>query len=559
MFWSNGGKKKSKYMIAGLAALMAVSMTGGTWAAWTQTLLAKNEFMTAKYSTHLKEDFPEYPDVPETWLPGEERKKEVWVENDSTIPVIAKITMNQYWVRREDVMKLVQSEAGTEPYEEVVARAGETLPLIFNGDQGQEYAAILNFNKDAVVVLADSRASEPGLRLDIPEVSSVDDPAARGKWLLLTETPDYNGNYTFYYMDMIQPGERTPDLLESVRLNPQLENTVTGSYIHYETDENGNYKKVVTQYENSKLAYDSSHFELSVTMETVQATQDAVNPNNGQINASTGNPGGGIFEKDRITEYIAGYIAGEGVYESTSTKKLYFEENNGIMTYEPYRNADGDIEEGNWFMSFTNMVPGGVYKDKLLIENQSRKKYYLYMKIIPRDNQTAIQDELLKQISMEIYYKDQLYYKGDATGVKSADSGRYDMQNLVPLGMYRPKHKEEIRVVLRLNPDLGLNDDGSYKYADVLTKIDWLFMVEEYEDDDDDPAPGNNPGGPSGNTPDNPDGNPRTPGDSLTPLVPKTGDQLPIIPLAVTAGAMLILMAVFGSAGIREEAEGKSI
>lgn len=529
--------RKSRIFIAGLAAIAAAAMIGGTWAVWTQTLLAKNEFMTAKYSTVLEEEF----ESPGAWLPGEEEKKAVWVQNDSTIPIIAKITMNQDWIRREDVTALVQPEDGGAPVEQVVAEKGEALSLKFTGENGEEFAAILNFNKNDVVVLADSRAKEPGLRLDIKEAASLKE--AEGKWLLLSEEPDELGNYTFYYMGMVQPGEKTPVLLESVRMNPQLEATVTGSYTHFEKMEDGSYKKVITQYTNSKTGYDSSHYTLNINMQTVQATKDAVDS---------------ILHWDRVVEYIAGYIAEDGVYESTSVKKLAFEKKNGIMTYEPYRDENGNIEGGNWFMSFTNMAPGGVYKDKLIIENNcGRKDYRLYMKIIPRDNQTKLQDDLLKKIAMDIYYRDKLLYHGDATGIKMPD-GTADMQNLVPLGIFEGGHREEIRVELTLDPTLGLNDDGTYKYADILTKIDWQFMVQEYtspDDPDPDPRPGRD----------------RDPGDDPTPyfisdedvplavlpdsdvplgvLLPATGDNLPIIPLAVTAAGCLLLMGVFGILG----------
>ena len=158
--------RKIRIFIAGLAAMAAAATIGGTWAVWTQQLLAKNEYMTAKYSTFLQEDF----ESPKGWLPGEETRKAVWVKNESTIPIIAKITMNQNWVRREDVTALQIPAAGGAPVEQVVAKKGEILPSVFTGENGKEYAAVLNFNRDAVVVLSDSRASEPGLRLDIPEV-----------------------------------------------------------------------------------------------------------------------------------------------------------------------------------------------------------------------------------------------------------------------------------------------------------------------------------------------------------------------------------------------------
>ena len=180
--------KKSKIYIAGLAAMAAAATIGGTWAVWTQQLLAKNEYMTAKYSTLLEEEFKSPP----TWLPGEETKKAVWVKNESTIPIIAKITMNQDWIRREDVTALVPPDDGGEPQLQVVAPKGQILPVTFQGEKGEEFAAVLNFTDD-VVVLSDSRAKEPGLRLGIREVKTLDETV--GKWLLLTEEPNELGNF----------------------------------------------------------------------------------------------------------------------------------------------------------------------------------------------------------------------------------------------------------------------------------------------------------------------------------------------------------------------------
>ena len=323
--------KKSKVLIAGLAAIGAVTMIGGTWAAWSQQLLAKNEYMTAKYSTLLQEEFEQ----PGGWEPGEEEKKAVWVQNDSTIPVIAKITMNQEWFRREDVKAWVSNEEGEYEYATVsngtlvrdeegeIIEKGDPLNLIFDGDNGREYAAVLNLNPEAVVVLAENRAEEPGLQLPgIRTVDSLDE--AKGKWLLVSEKPDEVGNYTFYYMGVVDPGKSTPLLLESVRMNPQLEATVTHNHTYYEKDDTveGGYKKVTVSTVNSEKGYDSSTYILRVNMQTVQATKGAVDQ---------------ILSKDKYTEYIAGYIANtDGGYESTSVKRLYFEEHRGIMSYEPY-------------------------------------------------------------------------------------------------------------------------------------------------------------------------------------------------------------------------------
>ncbi|MCI8515321.1 MAG: hypothetical protein HFG75_00315 [Hungatella sp.] len=556
--------RKIKIFIAGLAAMAAAATIGGTWAVWTDHLLAKNEYMTAKYSTFLKEDFKS----PEGWLPGEEKRKAVWVKNESTIPIIAKITMNQNWIRREDVKALQIPEGGKEPEEVVVAPKGEYLPSVFTAENGiKEYAAILNFNKDAVVILSDSRADAAGPRFDIPEVSTLKE--AEGKWLLMSETPDQVGNYTFYYMGMVQPGEDTPILLSSVRMNPKLETTVTGSHTYFVKDEEaqGGYKKITVNTVNSKYGYDSSHYTLNVSMQTVQATSDAVKT---------------IFHGDRVSEYIAGYITGEVDYESETVKTLYFDENNGKMKYVPYMTSVDGVEDGNWFMSFTNMVPGGKYRDKLNIENASSKDFRLFMKISPRtgeQKQSDIQEELLKKIAMKVYYLDQLIYDGDVTGYHYSElSGKEDMQGLVPLGVYKHGRKEQIRVELVLDKNIGLDDDGSYRFADVLTKIDWEFMVQEVTTppdrpdnpgDSDDPDDPGRPDRPGVNIPDEPV--PQTmveipneevpltilpdPEVPLTFMIPQTGDEFPVIPLAVTAAVSLMLMIGFGFLGFGKKKE----
>lgn len=548
--------KKSRIWIAGLAAIAAAAAIGGTWAAWTQTLLAKNEFMTAKYSTFLEERF----EKPDAWLPGEETQKAVWVKNESTIPIIAQVSMNQSWFRREDVTAWLPDELSGEVKETLVGKQGDMLPLTFEGEKGEEFAAVLNFNADAdpvksqVVVLTNSRIEKTGLQLGIPAVDTIEE--AVGKWLLVSEDPKETGNYTFYYMGMVQPGESTPYLLTSVTMNPQLETTVTGHHTYFEEDpENpGQYRQITVDTVNSKYGYDSSHYDLNLSMKTVQATKDAIDT---------------MYPSDSVTQYISGYIAGSGVYEADSKNTLAFDRINGQMVYYPVDQISADGKEGgNWFMSFTNMVPGGTYIDRLDIENRSGKTYELFMQIKPRA-QEQLKDELLKKISMEIYYgdseKETLLYQGDATGYYDSAANGTDMQNLVNLGIYASGQKEQIRVVLRLDPELGLQDDGSYRYADLLTKIDWEFYVTEKHD-------GSNGGGGSSGGGSSRGGSrsgrnlytiddepvPLTIEDDLVPLaaLPATGDTMPVIPVAVTAVVSMLLMLLFAKLS-KEKKESK--
>lgn len=151
------------------------------------------------------------------------------------------------------------------------------------------------------------------------------------------------------------------------------------------------------------------------------------------------------------------------VYADTEEKKLYFEKQDGEMVW----NTDKGTGE-NWFMSFTNMVPGESYQDKLLIENGSSKTYDLYFQIIPLE-QEQLKNELLEKIEMTITQDGKQIYKGNATG----QPGTIDLQNILPLGTYTPDRESEVVVDLTLDGTLGL------EYCELLTQIDWKFMVQE--------------------------------------------------------------------------------
>lgn len=152
-----------------------------------------------------------------------------------------------------------------------------------------------------------------------------------------------------------------------------------------------------------------------------------------------------------------------------TVKKLYFESKGGKMVWN---NVRGD--NGNWFMSFTNMVPGGQYEDQLQIENGSRKKYALYMQVIPIE-QSDLADDLLERISMKVTLGNKVLYKGTASG-KNYNNG--DLQKVVYLGTYGSGDTDRIQVQLQLDKTIGT------EYCDLLAKNDWKFMVTEIKNPD---------------------------------------------------------------------------
>ncbi len=650
--------RKRKLIIAGMAALVAVSMIGGTWAVWSQRLITKNEYMTAKYSTFLREKF----ESPDEWLPGEEEQKAVWVENKSTIPIIAKITMTQNWERVADVtatrVKQETTDGHIEVDEEVVAKAGQEMGDTFLADEAADsyqYAAIWNLNTtpgEEVMVLSSKRAADLGLRMPgITEVSSIEEAA--GHWLMLDESPDQLGRYTFYFVGEVPAGERTPDLLKSVTMNPLLKATVTGTRVYYEKLEDGSYRKVtedtIQRYTDVPGGYDNCRYTLSVTMDTVQATPAGLRNS--------------MAFKDEVGEFLSGYIKGLG-YDGSDTpglKVMTIRSEGDRLTYTPTRLVDGvnQPDEGNWFMSFTNMVPGESYTDTLKIENTTSDGYTVYMRIVPKADEAlgtdaetiALKRELLERIFMEVYYLDEasakrleqqamakaqggllspivawaaegdepiqmrgtLLYRGTSTGVyNDTDAVRDELRNLIPLGYFGGHDEGTIYVRLTLDPTICLESEQvgeypsepAYKYADLLTKVDWEFLIQ-WDDEPEETTSPTEPTNPTEPTsPTNPTSpteptssteptsptNPTNPTSPVTPtspanppslvnippedvpltqfdipdgdvplaefipdgdvplafLAPATGDERPVVPMMVTVLAMFGLVCVLG-------------
>ena len=515
--------RKGRRKLLGLAALASLMLIGGTWAAWTQEIQTGNEFMPGKYNTSLDEAF----DAPSDWQPGKEQEKKVWISNKGTVPVMAKAVITQQWIRRENVYATSVDAQGNIVEEPVAPLAGEAFPLTFETGAGMEYAAIPNFNRDTVVLLASGKTDNASLSLGLTAVSTVAE--AKGKWLLMNEEPDKDNGYTLYYVGIIEPGSESPAFLNSVTLNDELARTITGKTTYHVKQDDGSVKKVTVDKVNSEYGYDSAKYTMEIKGTTVQATKAAVAE---------------VFGQDGDTlAFLADKVADSGIFTSSTVKTLKFESSGGKLVYTPYR-TDSGAEEGNWFMSFTDMVPGGIYKDKLNIENASGKDYDLYMQVIPR-TQDEVKNEILDLITMKVTYNGTLLYDGKATGASLVSEE--GIQRVVPLGRYTSRKTGTIEVELQLDPTLKVGDGRTEAIAGVLSKIDWKFMATEVT------SGGGNGGGGGGGGKDRDRGRTVNIPDSEVPMadatiiedspvplgmLPKTGDNTPVLP---------IIMTVFGS------------
>ena len=248
--------KKSKSNRLALAALLALGAVGATWAYWTQEIRVGNEFETAKYDTTVTEEFT----PPEDWMPGDEVNKDVQVTNSGTIPIFTKAVIHQEWIRTEDVLDVDGSV--------IPPAKGEAFPLTFTNEDGeQEYASGITWGD--VVLLASGKTSDTDLALDT--VETIEEAA--GKWLMISDEPDENGDLLFYYIGAVEPDSSTPKLVDAVTMNPKLNAAVTAMSTVYDKEEE---KWVTTSTKNPAYGYECAKYTMTVDAVTVQGTAAAV-------------------------------------------------------------------------------------------------------------------------------------------------------------------------------------------------------------------------------------------------------------------------------------------
>lgn len=278
--------KKNKKALMGLAALAAVAAIGGTWAYWNQDLSAVNEFETGKYDTEITETFT--PPAPGEWVPGVEVEKKVTVTNKGNVKLAALATVNQVWVRTEDVIDTSDDNEG----KPIPPKAGEYFDLMFQNGDVMEYASIVSWG-DEVVALDSVKdaAAEMGI---LTTVNGLDAAEAAGKWVMVKaeNTKDEEGKDTnsdgkgysdvqFLYNGIIEAEgtegkDATPMLLKGATLNKAINTTITSKKTTTSVDENGNTVTKTETTKNAAFGYDSARYTMTINATTVQATKSAI-------------------------------------------------------------------------------------------------------------------------------------------------------------------------------------------------------------------------------------------------------------------------------------------
>lgn len=278
--------------VIGALGLSAVALVGGTFAYFTQSSTIDNPFDTAGYSTLVVEDFK--PEEGENWEPGAEVNKDLYVDNTGDRDVVVRVKFEDIWSRTD--------------------ANGVTTYLNFS--QGNDATGIL----DNKVTVADPSQLDPN------NGETQGDGSVVHKYFVEDWENDWVYNADdgyFYYKHNLaaagQPGSTTGKFLDSVKLKSDVdmgkfmtqfytttrEERPATSKVHDEMlaagwvadgvpqpagrDANGNilnasitakdgstFTAAITTPEEGKLGYSDADYVLRITIETVQATDQAV-------------------------------------------------------------------------------------------------------------------------------------------------------------------------------------------------------------------------------------------------------------------------------------------
>ena len=269
--------REKKVPLIALTMLLAVALVGGILAYWNQTSVIENPFDTGRYGSTVKEDFS--PADGNNWQPGVDVNKDVYAVNTGETDLIVRARLDEKWTR-------MTGDGITEP--------------------GVKYKDSLTDSYD--VYLTDQKNPTDGL-------TTLDGSVVVKKFSGSTNWIDGEDGW-YYYAINLEGGKTSDKWLDSVELLAEADmgKMLTKRYVSYtdDTDETTwvwfeytgempmyiientgipcekddvgaqkvRHNKVETAFEANEgsvlYGYSLSNYTLTVTVETVQATKEAV-------------------------------------------------------------------------------------------------------------------------------------------------------------------------------------------------------------------------------------------------------------------------------------------
>lgn len=261
--------KTRKTSIIALVALLVVALVGTTIAYWSQKSTIENPFSTGEqYGSTIVEKFT--PKDGEDWLPGVEVPKSVTVSNDGDTDILVRAKLTETWTRK----------SGGDAYIKL-----EGAP-VYNPGQTNKTDGLTTDDQSVVQknFAHNDKWTEPqadGWCYYKTNLTKGNETAPWLESVELVKDIDMGAPINAFYVAIDDPATKWYKLPDNTTQTPKYV-TTTGENAASATEGASGAEMVLYGKQEIKInpaapGYSNSNYVLTVTVETVQATQDAVN------------------------------------------------------------------------------------------------------------------------------------------------------------------------------------------------------------------------------------------------------------------------------------------
>lgn len=261
--------KTRKTSIIALVALLVVALVGTTIAYWSQKSTIENPFSTGdQYGSTIVEKFT--PKDGEDWLPGVKVPKNVTVSNDGNTDILVRAKLTETWTRKN----------GTDPYVSL-----DGVP-VYNPGQTNKTDGLTTDDQSVVQknFAHNGKWTEPQADGWCYYKTNLTKGTSTAPWLEsveLIKDIDMGAPINAFYVAIDDPATKWYKLPDNTTQTPKYV-TTTGENAASATEGAPGAEMVLYGKQEIKInpaapGYSNSNYVLTVTVETVQATQDAVN------------------------------------------------------------------------------------------------------------------------------------------------------------------------------------------------------------------------------------------------------------------------------------------
>lgn len=259
-------RNKKMTAAAGLAAIMVI---GGTWAYFNQSSVIKNPFSTGKYDSIVVEDFK--PEDGDNWVPGATINKDVTVNNTGDYDLFVRVKLDETWTEkgtdtaRKTNTGMDSTTSQANAADGLVTADGSVVKKIINQTNADKWFynstdGYWYYKYNLKAKGAEDGGDTTGIFLDAVQLIEEADMG------LYTTTKYYT------------TAADAPDASDSANFSTDTSEAGTKWVVY--TSENvpdgATHNIVITRQDSTKPGYGNADYTLTITVETVQATEAAM-------------------------------------------------------------------------------------------------------------------------------------------------------------------------------------------------------------------------------------------------------------------------------------------